>query len=135
MSAEEVSHSLCALIYYVQKVTFSDEISNLAKGVLVSKNLRRLDPFIDRTGLIRVGGRLTNADIPYEHKHPVLLPSKHRLIDLLIDHHHHHSIESPWSLCPPSLFATRVLDTVGTPSYSISSPIMHVLFSNQTQMR
>jgi hypothetical protein len=88
VSAEEVSHSLCALIYYVQKVAFSDEISNLASGVPVSKNLRRLDLFIDRTGLIRVDGRLTNADISYEQKHPVLLPSKHRLTDLLIDHHH-----------------------------------------------
>jgi len=35
-----------------------------------------------------VGGRLQNADIPYAHKHPVLLPSRHRLTDILIDHHH-----------------------------------------------
>lgn len=83
MSAKEVSHSLCALIYYVQKMTFTHEILNLARGVQVLK----IDPFIDRTRLIRVGGRLTNANTPYEYKHAVLLPSEHRLTDLLIDHH------------------------------------------------
>lgn len=35
-----------------------------------------------------MGGRLTNADLPYAHKHPLLLPGHHRLTVLLIDHHH-----------------------------------------------
>lgn len=35
-----------------------------------------------------MGGRLDNAEIPYAHKHPILLPPRHRLTDLLIHHHH-----------------------------------------------
>lgn len=88
VSAEEISRALLALIYYVQQSSFPDELLKLKKGALVSKNLRRLDPFVDEYGLVRVGGRLTNADIPYAHKHPALLPAKHRLTDLLIDYHH-----------------------------------------------
>lgn len=88
VTAEEVSKSLSALIFAVQQVTFRIEISCLQKGLPCSKSLRSLDLFIDDTGLIRVGGRLNNANIPYDHKHPVLLPSTHRLTTLIIDHHH-----------------------------------------------
>lgn len=88
VTADEVSTALFALILAVQKITFPHEISALAKGLRCSKSLRPLNPFIDDAGLIRVGGRLKNADIPYTHKHPVLLPSNHRLTTLIIDHHH-----------------------------------------------
>jgi len=86
--ADELSRALHALIKYVQHCTFSDDLSRLNNGSSCSKTLRPLDPFVDECGLIRVGGRLENADIPYAHKHPMLLPARHRLTDLLIDHHH-----------------------------------------------
>ena len=35
----------------------------------------RLDPFVDN-GLLRVGGRLRNAEIPEESKHTIILPRK-----------------------------------------------------------
>lgn len=35
-----------------------------------------------------MGERLTNADLPYTQKHPLLLPSHYRFTTLLIDHHH-----------------------------------------------
>jgi hypothetical protein len=88
INAEEISRALCALVYCVQLSSFSDEIALLQKGLSCSKSIRQLDPFIDENGIVRVGGRLDNADIPYAHKHPMLLPSRHRLTDLIIDHHH-----------------------------------------------
>ncbi|KAL4125951.1 hypothetical protein QTP88_010188 [Uroleucon formosanum] len=54
----------------------------------IPTHIAQLDPFIDENELLRVGGRLTNADIPYSHKHPLLLPCQHRLTLLLIDYHH-----------------------------------------------
>ena len=36
-----------------------------------------LAPFIDDDGLLRVGGRLIRAPIPYVEWHPVLIPPKH----------------------------------------------------------
>lgn len=88
VSAEEMAHSLSTLIYYTQRITYSDDITRLTQGIRVSKELRKLDVFLDPFGILRVGGRLTNADIPYAHKHPALLPSSHPLTILIIDHHH-----------------------------------------------
>lgn len=45
--------------------------------------------FRDDQGLWRCGGRLTNADIPYTTKHPVLLPRKHHLTILIVQDAHH----------------------------------------------
>lgn len=46
--------------------------------------LRLLNPFIRKDELIiRVGGRLENATIPYNRKHPILLPKKNLLVDLI----------------------------------------------------
>lgn len=88
VTAKELSHSLNALIYCTQQISFSKDIVRLKKGLSCEKELRRLDPFLDPAGLIRVGGRLTNSDLPYAQKHPLLLPSSHRLTTLIINHHH-----------------------------------------------
>jgi len=77
-----------ALIYFTQHTIYSDEVARLNKGVRTSKDLRGLDLFVDPSGIVRVGGRLTNANIPYAHKHPALLPSSHLLTKLIIDYHH-----------------------------------------------
>lgn len=50
--------------------------------------LRRLNVFVDAEGLIRVGGRLKNAPIAFEHKHPVLLPARSYYTNLVVEHHH-----------------------------------------------
>lgn len=88
LNADEIHHALSALIFSVQQSVYQDEIVLLTKHLPCSKPLRKLDLFIDHAGFLRVGGRLQNADLPYKQKHPLLLPSHHRLTDLLIDHHH-----------------------------------------------
>ena len=44
-------------------------------------SLLKLDPFIDEEGLIRVGGRLKNSTLPFEVKHPIVLPRSSQVID------------------------------------------------------
>lgn len=53
------------------------------------KEFGQLHLYINLAGFVRLGGRLTHADLPYAHKHSVILPSSHRLTDLIINHHHH----------------------------------------------
>ena len=48
----------------------------------------QLQLFKDRVGLWRCKGRLGNADLPYGTKHPILLPTKHRLTELIIKRAH-----------------------------------------------
>ena len=49
-----------------------------------SSCLYRLDPFLDEDDVIRVGGRVRRANLPFATKHPVVLPRKSHITDLLI---------------------------------------------------
>ena len=53
-----------------------------------TSSLYRLDPFLDKDGILRVGGRIRNALVSYEIKHPVILPSKGHITALLVRYHH-----------------------------------------------
>jgi len=43
---------------------------------------------VDHDGIIRVCGRIRRADTPVDLKHPVIIPRKGHLTELLIHHHH-----------------------------------------------
>ncbi|XP_067041082.1 uncharacterized protein [Acropora muricata] len=58
------------------------------KSRMKNGEFKTLSPFVDDKGIIRVGGRIDKAIMSYEEKHPVLLPSEHR-ISLLITSHIH----------------------------------------------
>ena len=50
-------------------------------------SIRQLNPQL-KEGLLRVGGRLANAPVGYERKHPVIIPYKHHVTDLIIKQCH-----------------------------------------------
>jgi len=54
-----------------------------------TSSLYRLDPFLDSHGILRLGGRIKRADVPYDLKHPVILPKKSHITELIIRHYHH----------------------------------------------
>ena len=47
-----------------------------------------LNPFIDSNGLLRVGGRLTNSNLPEFWKQQILLPPQAHLTHLIVEHYH-----------------------------------------------
>ena len=69
--------------------TESHERNRCVKKVLrkAGASLRQLNPQL-KEGLLRVGGRLQNAPVAYERKHPIILPYKHRVTDLIIRRYH-----------------------------------------------
>lgn len=75
------------LVRIVQNKNFKYDIRALEKGELCSPQLRKLRPFLDNQ-LIRVGGRLSHSSLVYDHQHPILLPKKDPLVNILIDHYH-----------------------------------------------
>ena len=66
------------LIRHCQKTSFPDETQRLQKREQVSSSskLASLNPFIDEQHhIIRVRGRLENADIPTDQRTPIALPA------------------------------------------------------------
>ncbi|XP_055314000.1 uncharacterized protein LOC129575097 [Sitodiplosis mosellana] len=89
-TVEELERAEIAIIRWVQHEHFGAELNTLTNNEPISRKnkLFRLAPFIDSSGMLRVGGRLTNALIPYSEKFPLILPSKHRIASLIVDFHH-----------------------------------------------
>ena len=50
----------------------------------------QLNLFLDEKKLWRCGGRVSNADVPYSTKYPLLLPRNHVLTPLIVNDAHRH---------------------------------------------
>lgn len=74
---------------YLQKIHFSKDIECIENNQNLPRNskLRKLAPFIDDNHLVRVGGRLTCSNLPYEAKHPILIPESY-VSELVVNHVH-----------------------------------------------
>ena len=49
---------------------------------------KNTSPFVDTNGTIRVGGRLVHSFIPFDGKHPILLPKMAPIVNLIVSHYH-----------------------------------------------
>ncbi|XP_069109978.1 uncharacterized protein [Argopecten irradians] len=49
---------------------------------------KELSPYLDENGMIRVGGRLQNSDLPRHEVNPILVPGQHYVAMLLTRHFH-----------------------------------------------
>lgn len=94
LTVKEQTRALEFWIKYVQQLNFTKEISNLKENMDLQKNSRiiNLSPFLDNDGFLRVGGRLKHSNLSYNEKHPIILPNKSDLTNLLIDEVHKHTL-------------------------------------------
>ncbi|XP_048489043.1 uncharacterized protein LOC125491356 isoform X1 [Plutella xylostella] len=88
LSCQEVDASLKMIIKYDQQQHFKEEIAGLSLGKEIASHLKALNPFVDGMGLMRVGGRLQHADLPYYQKHPIILAKKSNITHLIIENEH-----------------------------------------------
>jgi len=90
LTMSELEAAQLRILRMTQEEAFLSELANLkAKRELEKKsNLLPLNPFLDTDGLLKVGGRLRNAEIPIEQKHPVILPSSHHITELILKGEH-----------------------------------------------
>ncbi|XP_076068358.1 uncharacterized protein LOC143040809 [Oratosquilla oratoria] len=74
---------------FVQNCHFAKEIVCLSKNdpINLSSSIRKLKPML-LNGILRVGGRLINLELPLDMKHPVILPHEHHVTSLIIQHYH-----------------------------------------------
>lgn len=88
LSVIERRNAVTLLIRKVQESSFEEEIDALKANLKIKSALKKLDLFLDTNNLIRVGGRIKHSDLPYNAKHPILLPGKGTLVKLLVEHFH-----------------------------------------------
>ena len=81
LSIEELNQAENMIVKHVQK----------KQAIVVegkpSDKLAKLSPFMSG-GICRVGGRLENANMTYEQKHPVVLPKGEHVVKVIIRYHH-----------------------------------------------
>ena len=90
LTTGELRAAKMKLIFLVQATAFMEEIKILkSNGELHNNsNIKMLHPFVDDHGILRVGGRLTQADIDYDQKHQILLPYNHHFTKTLFRYTH-----------------------------------------------
>ncbi|GBN45406.1 hypothetical protein AVEN_185238-1 [Araneus ventricosus] len=89
ISVEEFQHAKKYLVKTIQVNVFSSEVNALKKNETIKRtNVSNLNVFLDDDDLIRVGGRLTNSELSFDQKHPILLPRDHKLTDIIMEHFH-----------------------------------------------
>lgn len=89
-SNDQLNNSLEYWIRFTQHVHFEREIrsmqthgNNPGKSDLVS-----LKPFFGKDGLLRVWGRIANAEINYDERHPIIIPAHSQFARLLMHEAH-----------------------------------------------
>ncbi|XP_068229419.1 uncharacterized protein [Palaemon carinicauda] len=88
LSTEIISLAEMVVVQVTQRVDYELEIESLEKGgtIRASSSLRRLKPIL-RNGLLCIGDRLSLANISPSERHPIILPYKGHLTDMVIQAH------------------------------------------------
>ena len=65
------------ILRWLQQKYLGTEIARLKEGKkLTSTALAKLNPYTDKDDILRIGGRINNANIAYDTKHPIILPKE-----------------------------------------------------------
>ena len=86
LMVEEMEQARKFWICVAQAESFPQEVAvlKLKQHVSSKSKLVSLSPFLDEHGIIRAGGRIERADIPFCSRHPVVLAPDHELTRLII---------------------------------------------------
>lgn len=90
ITTEEYRNATKAIMCIVQHERFSEELKAFVQNKKMKRNssVIKLNPFDDKNGILRVGGRLINAELDDDAKHQILIPYKHFVTDLIIKKAH-----------------------------------------------
>ncbi|XP_011859317.1 PREDICTED: uncharacterized protein LOC105556814, partial [Vollenhovia emeryi] len=86
------SHCNLAKTFWIKRIqadSFPTDINAMSNNKSLSPRsaLLSLNPFLDKDGIVRVGGRLNRAPVPFSVRHPILL-SSHPLVTLIVNQAH-----------------------------------------------
>ncbi|XP_044152743.1 uncharacterized protein LOC122940262 [Bufo gargarizans] len=86
----EFQQSKKIIIHTIQHEVFAKEIDCITnhKSIPKSSSLKKLDPFLDEDGLLRVGGRLKQASLELKERNPLIIPGNHHVTTLIVQYYH-----------------------------------------------
>lgn len=89
LTVEELENAELVIIRKVQYEAFRNELEDLHYGRPLDKSssIIQLNPVVEN-GVIRMKGRLDNAPIRYATRFPLILPYRHKIVDLIVHHYH-----------------------------------------------
>ncbi|XP_076397868.1 uncharacterized protein LOC143266117 [Megachile rotundata] len=96
LSLDEIRKAHNLIIKCTQAQYFAKELTELKQKNHVSRSSKilALSPFIDRDGIIRVGGRLQKSKLSYGQKHPILLPKSSHITHLVVRNEHNNQLHA-----------------------------------------
>lgn len=88
---KELNESMNIITKNVQRNEFETEYNLLSKNQPLSNKspLCKFNPYLDKNGILRVGGRLNKTNLPGNMKNPAILSRNGRLTQLIINQAHH----------------------------------------------
>ncbi|PIK56556.1 hypothetical protein BSL78_06524 [Apostichopus japonicus] len=86
----ELYRARSTIIRCVQQEIYPEEMTCIMKGRPIPNDspIIRLNPVLDKDGVLRVGGRLPLADLAHQEKHPVVIPRSNHIAVLIVRHYH-----------------------------------------------
>ena len=105
LSVVELGESETHLLLVAQSHSFEHEISALLRKHPVPRSscLVSLSPYLDSSGLLRVGGRQELSGAQLDRRHPIILHGKHQLTRLIIHCEHKRLLHAAFTLLMSSL--------------------------------
>ena len=96
ISVSEFQEAQYFIFRVMQAESYGKEIKQLKNNLplLNKSNLISFHPFLNGNELLRVGGRLSHADISYDAKHPIVLPMKHPITEMIVREMHHKQLHA-----------------------------------------
>lgn len=102
LTKKDVDTALFHFIKIFQLHYFNEEMTTLESGQNLkgSNQFKMLNLFLDKSGFVRVGGRIERSELTYDQKFPCLIPHKSQLARLLILdlHSTHYHCGPEWTL-------------------------------------
>ena len=90
LTVDELQNAEVSILKCVQREAYHEEISavRMQQGVKRFSSIFRLSPIMTDDGLLAIEGRLRNSCLSAANKHQVILPKKHHVTSLIIEHFH-----------------------------------------------
>ena len=114
LTVDEMHQAEMTVIAAVQREAFPKDYKRLetrsSPGKIVKLSLQKLNP-IYVAGMLRVGGRVRNASLEFDAKHPIIMPANSQVTRLLIERCHkdvgHSGSSRTWSVLRERLCQRR----------------------------